>query len=149
MPAFNAGTVVEPLDYSLEPFVKGCKGTIKEPTDKQIAEFLSHMQDLITEARAQGLAELKISSGDAQDQERVIDALNALTPEQTLTQLRHMSELYAAVCSNHPTAGQIGQLPLRVRVAFFAWIQREVISPEAGPGAGTAQVIKLPAAAAG
>jgi hypothetical protein len=149
MPAFDAGTVVEALEFTFEPYVKGCKGVIKEPSDEQIATFMAGMRERIADARKLGMEELKTDEAGQVDPEQLVDALDALTPEQTVAQLRRMSELYGALCSGRPSADQISRLPLRRRAAFFAWFQKEAINPEAGPGAGTAQVIKLPAAAAG
>lgn len=149
MAGFNAATVVEPLDYTFEPFVPGCKGTIEEPGDEQIAGFMNAMKELFAEGSQQGLEELGRDSSGTPDTAAMVEALDALSPTETVAMMKKMNAIFSDLCSGHPTAAQIGKLPLRRRSAFFAWLQSEVIRPEAGTGAGNGQLIKLPAAAAG
>jgi hypothetical protein len=149
MAGFNAATVVEALDYTFEPFVPGCHGTIKEPSDEQIAEFMDAMKALFAEGSQAGLKELKRDSQGTPDPEAMLAGLDALSPADTVAMMKKMNAIFAALCSGKPTAIQIGKLPLRRRAAFFAWLQREVVSPEAGTGAGNGQLIRLPSAAAG
>ena len=69
----------------------------------------------------------------------VMDALDDLDPEDVVSLMGKMAGLYADLCSGDPSKAQILALPMRVRQQFFAWLQTEVMSPEAGPGAGRAQ----------
>jgi hypothetical protein len=149
MAGFNAATVVEALDYTFEPYVPGCHGTIKEPSDEQIAEFLDGMKALFAEGSQKGLKELEPDAQGNPDPESLLAGLDALSSSDTLAMMKKMNAVFSALCSGKPTALQIGKLPLRRRAAFFAWLQREVVSPEAGTGAGNGQLIRLPSAAAG
>ena len=133
MPAFSAESVVEALDYSFLPYTDA-KGTIREPTDKQIASFLTGVKKVVKES------EDKLPDVDPADPASVMDALDDLDPEDVVSLMGKMAGLYADLCSGDPSKAQILALPMRVRQQFFAWLQTEVMSPEAGPGAGRAQV---------
>jgi hypothetical protein len=130
MAGFDASTVVTALDYNFAPFVKA-KGVTPEPTDAQIEEFLRGIQDVMKEAT--GI----LPDADTSDPAAMLSALGSMEPEK-VTHLTHgMAKVYGKLCSDKPSADDLLGLPLRVRVQFFAYIQQEVISPEAGPGAGT------------
>ena len=145
MPAFDAGTVVEALDFTFEPFVRGCKGTIREPSDKQIADFLQGIKDVVKAVEKDMPG--GVVAGD--DPQALLQAADDLDPELVVSLMAQMAEKYAALCGDFPSAAQILGLPMRRRQGFFMWLQTEVMSPEAGPGAGIAQVRELPRAAAG
>lgn len=143
MPAFSAESVVEALDYSFLPYTDA-KGTIREPTDKQIASFLAGVKKVVKES------EDKLpTTVDAADPASVMEALDDLDPEDVVSLMGKMAALYADLCSGDPSKAQILALPMRVRQQFFAWLQQEVMSPEAGPGAGRTPVRPAPRAAAG
>ncbi len=142
MPAFSAESVVEALDYSFLPYTDA-KGTIREPTDKQIASFLSGVKKVVTQS------ELTLPNVDPDNPASVMEALDDLDPEDVVSLMGKMAGLYADLCSGDPSKAQILALPMRVRQQFYVWLQGEVMSPEAGPGAGKAQVRALPRAVAG
>ncbi len=142
MPAFSAESVVEALDYSFLPYTDA-KGTIREPTDKQIASFLSGVKKVVTQS------ELTLPNVDPDNPASVIEALDDLDPEDVVSLMGKMAGLYADLCSGDPSKAQILALPMRVRQQFFTWLQTEVMSPEAGPGAGITQVRPALRAAAG
>ena len=79
----------------------------------------------------------------------LLDAMDELDPELVVSLMAQMAQVYADLCSDYPGKDQILGLPMRHRQLFFTWLQSEVMSPEAGPGAGRAQVTQLPRAAAG
>ena len=143
MPAFDAGTVVEALDFTFEPFVRGCKGTIREPADKLIAGFLRGVKDITGQVQ-EHLPDVK-----EDDPAGLLDAMDELDPELVVSLMAQMAEVYAKLCGGFPSREQILELPMRHRQMFFTWLQTEVMSPEAGPGAGRARVTQLPRAAAG
>ncbi len=149
MPKFDAGAVVEPLDYDFTTVRgysrKSAKGTITEPSDEKIAAFLTSLRDTMKEAGTI----VGNGVGDVTDPTAFFGQLDSYDPEKLLGVFRGLATAYAALCSGHPSAEEIMDLPLRVRVKFFAWLQEEVVSPEAGPGAGIAAVIPLRSAAAG
>ena len=143
MPAFSAESVVEALDYSFLPYTDA-KGTIREPGDRQIATFLTAIKKVIKESEDKLPATVDPASPAS-----VLDALDDLDPEDVVSLMGKMAQLYSDLCSGEPSREQILALPMRVRQQFFAWLQTEVMSPEAGPGAGKAQVTQLRRAAAG
>jgi hypothetical protein len=165
MATFNAGDVVEPLDWDFTGRDKDghvpkgwprelstAKGTIKEPSDQAIGVFLEDVRNLSTDAArldAQTRKMIDDLSSKDQDPDKFAAALKELPVTSMMTMMEGMAEAFSKLCSGHPTKNQIMALPLRVRVAFFNWMQQEVVNPEAGSGGGIAPVISLPAAAGG
>jgi len=150
MPKFDAGAVVEPLDYDFTTVRgytrKSAKGTITEPNDEKIATFIASLRDMMKGAEAivgTGGVDIMV------DPTAFFGQLDSYDPEKLLGVFRGMAEAFSALCSGKPSAEEIMDLPLRVRVKFFAWLQQEVVSPEVGPGAGIAAVTPLRSAAAG
>lgn len=135
MPSFNAGSLVEALDYTFQPFHQD-SGTVPEPSDKQIGDFLSGLKGLFSEAG--GLAQL--AEVDQSDPAAMLDALNSLDGEDFVNLMASMCDVFAALCSNKPSAATLKKVPVRPRRLFFEWIQQEVLSPEAAPAAGTPPV---------
>ena len=144
MPGFNAATVVEPLDYTFEPFVKGATGTVKEPNDDQIAQFLTDVKAFTAKFR-----DMVPEDVDQDDPAQVIAALNDLDPQVVKTANGEAAEIFAALCSGAPSKAVLLKVPPRIRNIFYAWLQQEVMSPEAVPGGGSAQAPTLQPAAAG
>jgi hypothetical protein len=143
MAAFNAGTVVEALDWTFEPFV-AAKGVIREPTDAQVAQYLKDITDL--------RAEVKAKVPDAPDDGDLVDLTDAVADLDldSIAELTgKMAGIVAALCSGEPSRETILALPPRRRVMFYGWLQQEVMSPEAVPGGGNAQVTTLRSARAG
>lgn len=147
MAGFDAATVVEPLDYTFEPHVKGVKGTIREPNDRQIADFLTGVKEIVKTLQA------KLPEGFQASQDTDITSLMAavddLDPEVIVEFHAKMASLFAMLCSGEPSRENILKLPIRIRTVFYGWLQQEVMNPEAAPGAGSAQVVTLPRSAAG
>lgn len=146
MPAFDAGDVVEALDWDFSKAGVKAKGTVPEPTDATIGAFLDGLKKLYTDAQAAGMAPT-IDENATPDQ--MLDALVGLTGEAFVKFMADTAELFGTLCGQKPSAAQLLQLPLRVRVRFYTWIQGEVVNPEAGTGGGTAVVRALPSAVAG
>lgn len=143
MAGFKAQGVVEALDYDFNPYVK-TKGTIPEPTDRQIADFLGDMKALLTEVKDDLPSEVNLEDPGA-----ILSAMDDLDPEVTLKMTGKMCVIYSKLCSGTPTEKSIQELPPRIRQIFFAWLQTEVMSPEAATGAGSAQVTPLRTGRAG
>lgn len=148
MPAFNAATVVEPLDYDFrtKDTPKAPHGTIREPTDRQLADYLSGIKKLLAKFKDQ-LPESLIS-GDVNPVD-LMNAMDDLDPEVVVEFHSDMAGLFAELCSGSPSKAEILGLPIRLRSMFYGWLQQEVMSPEAAPGAGSGQVVTMPRAAAG
>lgn len=143
MAGFVAQGVVEPLDYDFNPYVN-TKGTIPEPTDTQIAEFLRGIKTVIKDTQKDLPDKVNLD-----DPVAVLAAIDDLDPAAQVEAMNKMAEVYSALCSNTPTSGQLMKLPMRVRQIFFAWLQGEVLAPEAATGGGPAQVTHLHGARAG
>jgi len=143
MPSFDAGAVVEALTWDFHGAGVKAKGTIPEPTDRAIGDFLDGLRKLYTEA--QGTASMPENATPDQ----MLEALSSLTGDKFVKFMADTAQLFADLCGGRPSQEQLLGLPMRVRVAFYSWLQSEVVSPEAGPGAGTAVVRSLPTASAG
>lgn len=141
--AFNAATVVEALDWSFEPFV-AAKGVIREPTDEQIAAYLADVKAIGLEIK-----EKVPDAPDGNDPVGLMGALEDLDLDIVAALTGRMAGITAALCSGEPSREQILALPPRRRTMFYGWLNAEVMSPEAAPGGGNAQVTTLRRAHAG
>jgi hypothetical protein len=148
MPSFNAASVVEPLDYDLTAYVPGRKGVLKEPSDDQLTAF-----ERAFYKETQRLRKLLGPLPDGDDPDEYLVALekreNAAVSAEVNRTWKIQAAFYAGLCSGEPSEADIMALPRRVRVHFFRWLREELVNPEAEAGAGTAEVISLPSAAAG
>jgi hypothetical protein len=146
MPTFDAGDVVESLDWDFTKAGVKAKGTIPEPTDAQIGDFLDGLKKLYTDVQGSGLApEIQ----EHATPEQMMEALAGVTGEAYVEFMAKIAGLFADLCSGKPGKDNLLALPMRVRVKFYGWVQSEVVSPEAGTGGGMAAVRALPSAAAG
>ena len=149
MPTFDAGDVVESLDWDFSKSkiasLKTAKGTIPEPTDAAIGRFLDGLKKLYEESQKSLTADMP----DNATPEQMLDALAQLTGDAFVKFMADTAALFAGLCSGKPSAEQLLALPMRVRVKFYAWVQQEVVNPEAVTGGGTAVVRSLPTAVGG
>lgn len=146
MAGFDAGSVVDPLDYKFEAFVPGCNGTIREPSDRQIADYLAGIKGLVKEYQDK-LPPSLISGGT--DAASLAVAVEDLDPEIVVSFHDAIAGLFAELCSGQPSKADILGLPPRTRAMFYQWLQQEVMSPEAAAGGGNAQARTLRSVAAG
>lgn len=127
---FDAGTVVEPLDWDFTKY-DGGKGTVPEPTDKMIETFFRD----IAKAAAEMFTTLGIDKDEAAaaDPVTVIETVAATDIETPLTtkMFDAMFKATAKLCSNQPSLAQLKKLPMRVRSRFVTWLIGE-LSPEVG-----------------
>ena len=146
MPKFDAGSFAEDLEYDFtKAGVPGAAGTIPEPTDKQIGQWLTDVQAAATKLRtAAGITEI-----DPDNPVALLAAMEAINADQFVAVLDDLSKAAAALCGGKPSVTQIRRLPLRVRQHFFAYLQTEVVNPEAGPGGGNVVALTAPSRAAG
>lgn len=147
MGGFKAAEVVAPLDYDFrtKDNPKGRYGVIREPNDRQIADYMSGVKKLIKDLKAD-LPEAIAQGGEDVDLSVLFMAVDDLDPEVVVRFHDDMAALFAALCSGEPGKDDILAVPIRIRVVFYAWLQREVMSPEVEPGAGS-NVTTLPARA--
>jgi hypothetical protein len=137
---FDAGTVVEPLDWDFVKVTKNPedKGTIPEPTDKAIDKMFTELQKL-----ASSLAKrLQVTQPEETTPEKMLEGLanlpdEAEEPEFGLEEyLTGMNRIYAELCQNQPSEEQLSRLPLRIRVKFYSWLTSE-LRPNVFGGAST------------
>lgn len=148
MAGFNAGTVVEALDYDFRTKADpdAIHGTVREPTDRQIAEYMAGIKKLVRDYQGKLPEGLVTGTADAAS---LTDAAEDLDPEVVIGLHGDVATLFAALCSNEPSREDILRLAPRIRAHFYGWLQREVMNPEAAPGGGSSQARTLRSVAAG
>jgi hypothetical protein len=152
MVSFNAGSVVDPLDFDFSDMANAphliagladVKGTIREPTSLQVQAFANAQRRELVRQRQE------IGDVDEKDPVAVIAALEKMDDERTVAAQKRSAEILTALCSGKPTAAELILLPHRVMHMFGEWIAKEVLDPEASTGAGKAQVLPLRSSSAG
>ena len=138
MPSFDPEAVVDPMRFRLKP--DGEWRVVPEPSSVQVQAFLN--------ARRVELDRLQKELAGGED-ETVEASVKRLSPQAAKAARKRSAKIYADLCSGCPSAEELEEAPHRVYGAFVEWITKEVLDPEAGTGAGDAQVINLPSAAAG
>lgn len=120
---FDAGAVVEPLDYDFTKF-GGSKGTIPEPSDKAIDQLF---KDIATAMRT--IVDKINPGGKDLAVEEVLLAMADLPEAADIGYADMMHELakaFAKLCQNQPPVTQMMKLPLRIRMRFFTWLVTEI-----------------------
>lgn len=144
MAKFDAGAVVEALEFTFKPHAD-LEGTVPEPNDRQIAAFQKAMKDEIIKAARELGVTGDISIGEFMAALEKTDQ----TVEEVIEVNRRAAKIFADLCSGHPSQAQLMKVPPRARLAFFRWLQGEVLSPEALTGAGNVRELRPRSAAAG
>ena len=144
MPSFDAAAIVEPIHVKLMPYAQFDED-VQEPSDKQLGAFLSALKKM---QAGGGLAAMGIEGGfiDITDADAVMKAIDELEPDKFVEVMRDLADMHSKLCSGKPSVAQILAVPVRRRFALFAYLQGEVLSPEAVP-AGGGQLTVLPRAA--
>ena len=145
MPLFDAGSVVEPIHVRLMPYAE-FDADIREPSDKQLGDFLAAIKKL---QGSGGLAAMGIDGGtvDTADPEAMLKAVDDLEPDKFVEVMTDLADMHSKLCSGKPSRAQILAVPIRRRFALYAYLQGEVMSPEAAPAGGGPQLTVLPRAA--
>lgn len=130
LPTFDAGSVVEPLDYTFEPEVPGCKGRIPEPSTAQVQAFqVSWREELLRFKDEMELSE-------EVTREQFMDALEKSDPTKLGPTMKTQAKMHSALAGGVMTADQIQQLGHRKQIAFQRWLQGQVLNPEVKNGDG-------------
>lgn len=124
MPEFNAVQVVEPLKFNWNPYYD-LEGTIPEPSEDQLGKFFTDMVE-VSKAAAKSMKGIDAAASP----DKLVGAMAKLPDGSIAGMLARMNKPYADLCSGFPSEEQIGKLPPRVRLAFFAWLGGE-LNPEA------------------
>lgn len=167
MAVFNAGSILEPLDYDFTAMagppnnireLAEAKGTIKEPTSLQVQAYMQasarEMQRIRREARAVVEAAEKEQDGEAPDPgaDDATDSQLAAVADRDVKRSEAARKREAAMvsklCSGDPSTETLLLLPHRIANEFGKWLVQEVLDPEAVTGAGTPhlQMVRSPAA---
>ena len=77
----------------------------------------------------------------------MLKAIDELEPEKFVEVMTELADMHAKLCSGKPSRAQILAVPIRRRLALFAYLQGEVMSPELVPAGGGQQLTVLPRAA--
>ena len=134
--------VAESLDWDFHELGVAATGTIPEPSDQKIGDFLDGLKALYTEA-----GEMLPSLQADASAEQMLEALSNVTGKQFVKLMADVAGLFSKLCTNQPSKAQLLALPMRYRVHFYAWVNDQVVNPEAGTGAGAA-VVNMPRSAA-
>jgi hypothetical protein len=134
---FDAATVVKPLDWDFTKFGAG-KGTVPEPDDKQIDQLFKDLAKVSSE-----LVERSGLSAEVAP-EQVLSALSDMPEGIGISKMvSGFTKAFAKLCQGQPTVLQLNKLPLRVRLAFYAWLMSE-LRPEVGGGVSMSQLNGMP-----
>lgn len=135
MPRFDAGALVEGLDFTFAPYAD-VEGRIKEPNDRQIANFLNGLTKVMDHAKEMAT---ELDNVDPKDPVAVLMAMDRMEPDKYVDIFKQYAELYSELCSGFPSAEQLLGVPLRARNLFYGWLRNEVLYPEAATVAGPTQ----------
>lgn len=119
---FDAGQFGS-LRYDFTAF-GGVTGIIPDPSDVLLEEFNTQYMELLEKY---GVGE----NVDKDDPDAVADAIQRNKEVSFVEQQKEMVRLIALLCDDKPSADEINKMPFRVRSRFIAWVQRELVSPEA------------------
>jgi hypothetical protein len=133
MAGFDAGTVVDPLDWNFEAY-GGRSGTIPEPAEKTVIIYQKKIQllasKIVEKARAQGERPADIDTNE------FLERLAKSQGEEAIAAAAELDKITGEFCKGHPTTEELAALPYRVKIAFFQWLQGE-LSPEALSAGGS------------
>ena len=123
MPTFDAGTV-DALNFDFTTWGVDAKGTIPEPSSEKVETFMAIVRQLMP---------TKVETGEDGKDHIVLDieAIEEKFKDREDEAEQMVNAAYADVCSNTPTAEQIGALPYRVKQGFYGWLYGSLVSPEA------------------
>ncbi len=132
---FNAGEVLEPLDYDFSAF-GGPVGVIPEPSSGAVKDYFRAMKNLAKEARKFKDIEAKLGNIDDVSDEELAERMATIDEaEEGADELqRAQKEALAALCSNTPSFDELDRLPFRIFTAFNKWLVGEINPKTAAPG---------------
>lgn len=168
MAAFNAETVVEPMDWDFTKYGGG-KGTIPEPSDIEVERFLKKYQLLVTQTlmaaqikaadQLDGVIEQERAKRPKPDGEQAEDEpAKLLTLQESIEVMSRIDSdellsspeaaealvgLFASICKGSPSKDQILLLPHRIRGAFYGWVMGQLTNPDFSAAVGTRPSLSL------
>lgn len=157
MAGFDAGNVVEPMDWDFTKFGGG-KGTIPEPSDVEMERFLRKYRTLMGAVRDEALASVEQAEQEAKAEAEgarrgvTLEEARQLMAEIDLTDegsefARRVSEqmldIVVGITKGSPSREQISALPNRIRGAFFGWLVGQLTDPDFVQAADTRPSLSL------
>lgn len=139
MPKFDTANELapEPVEFDFTGWGVKASGVIPEPTPTQIRDFMrTHVK--INEDFKARLAKLDpdhalLAMDDAVDISVIEDTIRrvALVPEAEYQAVEDATNaMYAALCSNKPSAAQIAKLQSAPRTMFFRYVENNFLGPQ-------------------
>lgn len=132
MPMFDAGDVVDPLEYNFDtiakrypgkfPELEGVEGITDEPSDEAVQRLQHDLQA--------ATAELFPDEVDMDDRAAVAQAMRGLSEDDWAKAEQNIIDAVARLTNGKPSREQIAALPFRVRRKYVQWLQRELMNPE-------------------
>jgi hypothetical protein len=136
---FDASEVVEELGWDFSKFGQG-KGITPEPSDRQLSKFQKQFQALLKV----GVQMLKTvrppqsppSQSPPAEEVLLLDeavrVLGDMSGEEPELERFHemMAQITADVCTNQPSKEQLLALPPRIRMAFYGWLNGQILNPK-------------------
>lgn len=119
--AFDAGKVVEALDWSFRPFLDA-SGTVPEPTDDEIRKTNAQLRDITLAVTGEDF--------DPDDRRAAMQAFSKLSENDLEKFSDEQIDALAIITKDSPTRDQMAQCPPRVRAKFMNWLLSELNSPE-------------------
>jgi hypothetical protein len=127
----------DPVEYDFTAWGVKAFGVIPEPSPEQIRDFMRAQVALDADVKAK-VAELDpdnpvLAPDSAADVAVIEDSLRraAMFPEAEYKAAEdRANHIYAALCSNKPSAAQIGKLQSAPRTMFFRYVERCFLGPQ-------------------
>jgi hypothetical protein len=121
MPGFDAGTIVEPMDYDFTKF-GGRKAVIPEPGEEVVKQMYKEMDELI-----KSIASEFVTLPENPSAQDLVESLNQLTMSESYApMLQGMTEIYSRLCANSPSVDELQLIPPRIRALFFQWVAKQM-----------------------
>ena len=112
MAGFNAEGIVEPLEYTLKPYVDAA-GVIKEPTSLQVHTFRTETLRESQRFRREVGEDLGLGTDSDGEETLTADQMLAIMekqgPERSAAALKRQADMYSALCSGKPTPLQAAE----------------------------------------
>lgn len=149
MAGFDAGEVIEPMDWDFTRYKAG-KGTVPEPSDVETERFLRKWRLLVVQV----VSAAEIAANEMIDQEieqrkqealarvegkpikvptiaEALELMKQVDVSDTAPEIADaMADLVSKFCKNKPSKAQLLKLPNRIRGAFYGWLIGQVTNPE-------------------
>jgi hypothetical protein len=151
MAGFDAGSIVEPMNWDFSKFGGG-SGTVPEPSDAEVERFLKKYQVLVTQTLRTAELNAAQQLDDAISKAAGTDESRLLTLQESISVMSQIDsgelasssdavdalvDLFASICKGSPSKEQLMSLPHRIRAAFYGWLMGQLTNPDFSAAADT------------